>query len=220
MASESSADLFGRARSMVFTILLYSIFTGLSALSVGFWDFALYRFLTGLGVGGQFAVGVSLVAEEIPDRARPFALGWLQALSAFGNVTAALVQVGLAFLVYSGTVEASWRLMFVVGTAPAVLVVFIMHPPAASPSSGGSWPPRKPSASAWEPTAASCSATRAGRATPSSACVLASSGIIGLWAIGFFSFDLTRSIFRERLKGLAAKDENFWNDILRRPDLA
>src|SRR5262245_16988460 len=57
------ADLFGRARSMVFTILLYSIFTGLSSVSVGFWDFALYRFLTGLGVGGQFAVGVSLVAE-------------------------------------------------------------------------------------------------------------------------------------------------------------
>src|SRR5262249_31215247 len=67
------ADLIGRARSMMFTILLYSLFTGLSALSVGFWDFAFYRFLTGLGVGGQFAVGVSLVAEEMPDRARPFA---------------------------------------------------------------------------------------------------------------------------------------------------
>ena len=44
--------------AMVLTILLYSLFTGLSALSVGFWDFATYRFLTGLGVGGQFAVGV------------------------------------------------------------------------------------------------------------------------------------------------------------------
>src|SRR5207247_11040977 len=50
-------DLIGRARSMAATILLYSLFTGLSALSAGFWDFALYRFLTGLGVGGQFAVG-------------------------------------------------------------------------------------------------------------------------------------------------------------------
>src|SRR5260370_19988279 len=60
-------DLIGRAKSMVLTILLYSLFTGLSALSVGFWDFATYRFLTGLGVGGQFAVGVSLVAEEMPD---------------------------------------------------------------------------------------------------------------------------------------------------------
>src|SRR5262249_46941632 len=60
-------DLVGRARTMMLTILLYSVFTGLSALSIGFWDFALYRFLTGLGVGGEFAVGVSLVAEVMPD---------------------------------------------------------------------------------------------------------------------------------------------------------
>src|SRR2546421_1634516 len=60
-------DLIGRARSMVLTILLYSIFTGLSALSVGFCDFAFYRFLTGLGVGGQFAGGVSLVAAGMPE---------------------------------------------------------------------------------------------------------------------------------------------------------
>src|SRR5438067_7360983 len=66
-------DLIGRAKAMMLTILLYSLFTGLSALSVGFWDFSLYRFLTGLGVGGEFAVGVPLVAEVMPGRARPFA---------------------------------------------------------------------------------------------------------------------------------------------------
>ena len=63
-------DRIGRVKTMLWTILLYSLFTGLSAFSVGFWDFALYRFLTGLGVGGEFAVGVSLVAEVMPDRAR------------------------------------------------------------------------------------------------------------------------------------------------------
>src|SRR5205809_70911 len=120
-------DLLGRAKSMVFTILLYSMFTGLSALSQGFWDFALYRFLTGLGVGGQFAVGVSLVAEEMPDRARPFALGLLQALSAVGNITAAGVGIGLAVLARHGVIKESWRLMFVVGTVPALLVVLIMR---------------------------------------------------------------------------------------------
>src|ERR671936_476353 len=91
-------DLIGRAKAMMLTILLYSVFTGLSALSTGFWDFALYRFLTGLGVGGEFAVGVSLVAEIMPQRARPFALGLLQALSAVGNITAALVGIGLSYL--------------------------------------------------------------------------------------------------------------------------
>ena len=75
-------DRIGRAKTMIYTILLYSLFTGLSVFSVGVWDFSFYRFLTGLGVGGQFAVGVALVAEMLPDRARPYALGWLQASSA------------------------------------------------------------------------------------------------------------------------------------------
>jgi MFS family permease len=206
------ADLFGRARAMMFTILLYSLFTGLSAASHFFWDFALYRFLTGLGVGGQFAVGVSLVAEEIPDRVRPFALGWLQALSALGNVTAALIQVGLAFLVYSGMIESSWRVMFVVGTVPAVLVIFVMR--------------RLREPEKWRKLAAektirermgaySGELFRDRRWTRHAivGLILASSGIIGLWAIGFFSIDLTRSIFEVRLQGLGEKDKRFWNDI-------
>src|SRR5262249_5742944 len=77
-------DRIGRAKTMLLTIFLYSLFTGLSALSTSFWDFSLWRFLTGLGVGGEFAVGVSLVAEVMPDRARPHALGLLQASSAIG----------------------------------------------------------------------------------------------------------------------------------------
>ena len=63
-------DRIGRAKTMFWTILAYSVFTGLSGFSYGIWDFILYRFMTGLGVGGQFAVGVSLVAEVMPDRAR------------------------------------------------------------------------------------------------------------------------------------------------------
>ena len=84
-------DRIGRAKTMIVTILLYSVFTGLSALSVGFWDFSAYRFLTGLGVGGEFAVGVALVAEVMPDRARPYCLSVLQALSVVGNISAALI---------------------------------------------------------------------------------------------------------------------------------
>jgi MFS family permease len=72
-------DRIGRARTMIFTILLYATFTGLSVFSTSVWDFSFYRFLTGLGVGGQFSVGVAIVAETVSDRARPYALGWLQA---------------------------------------------------------------------------------------------------------------------------------------------
>src|SRR5687768_15308887 len=67
-------DRVGRAKTMVVTILMYSAFTGLSALSTSFWDFSAYRFLTGLGVGGEFAVGIALVAEVMPERARPYCL--------------------------------------------------------------------------------------------------------------------------------------------------
>lgn len=207
-------DLIGRAKSMVYTILLYSLFTGLSSLSVGFWDFALYRFLTGLGVGGQFAVGVSLVAEEMPDRARPFALGLLQALSAVGNITAALVGVVLAFMSQAGVVKESWRVMFLVGTVPALLVLIIMR--------------RLKEPERWKKLAAEKSLRERMGAYWSElfhdprwtrnaivGLLLASSGIIGLWAIGFFSIDLQRAIFRARLQaqGLSPTEVSFREDL-------
>ena len=124
----SLGDRIGRARTMVITILIYSACTGLSALSQGFVDFAFYRFLTGLGVGGEFAVGVALVAEVMPDRVRPYALGLLQALSAVGNVAAALIEMGLSTMERTGGLVGSlekWRLMFLVGAIPAFLALIV-----------------------------------------------------------------------------------------------
>lgn len=120
-------DRIGRAKTMMLTILVYSACTGLSALSQGFWDFAFYRFITGLGVGGEFAVGVSLVAEVMPDRARPYALGLLQALSAVGNVLAAVISIGFGDLESREIIPAgmAWRYMFVIGALPALLALII-----------------------------------------------------------------------------------------------
>ena len=207
-------DLIGRARTMLLTILIYSLFTGLSALSVGFWDFALYRFLTGLGVGGEFAVGVALVAEVMPDRARPFALGLLQALSAVGNITAALISIGLAFLTRAGMVTSAWRVMFVIGTVPALLAILIRR--------------RLKEPERWSATTATAS-LRARLGAYGKALfddprwarhaviglVLASAGVIGLWGIGFFSIDLQRSVFRSQLeaRGLPDNDVTFQVDL-------
>jgi MFS family permease len=205
------ADLMGRARSMVFTILLYSVFTGLSALSVGFWDFAFYRFLTGLGVGGQFAVGVSLVAEEMPDRARPFALGLLQALSAVGNITAALCGVVLAYLSRDGAIKESWRIMFWIGTGPALLVLLVMrrlHEPARWLKLAAEGSMRQRLAAYWTELFSDPRWLRHAII----GLILASSGIIGLWAIGFFSIDLQQAVFRARLEaqgGLSKDEVNF-----------
>jgi MFS family permease len=212
-------DRVGRAKTMLLTILLYSIFTGLSALSQSFWDFAFYRFMAGLGVGGEFAVGVSLVAEVMPDKARPHALGLLQALSAIGNVTAAFVSISLA------NVEGSWKYMFLVGTVPALLCVLIFRRlkeperwqalKKAAQESGG----KQKLGSLKELFGDSRWRKRA-----IIGLLLSSSGIIGLWAIVFFSFDLTRSVFRktfeaeERGKAEANKDFDFVSLILTNSD--
>ncbi len=209
-------DLIGRAKTMVLTILAYSLFTGLSAFSVGFWDFAAYRFLTGLGVGGEFAVGVSLVAEVMPEKARPFALGLLQALSAVGNILAGLIGLTMAFLgraeIISGT--SSWRYMFVVGTLPALLAVFIRG--------------RLKEPERWQAVATADSFKirvgayftelfASGRWAKNAVIglILASSGVIGLWSIGFFSIDLQRSVFRSQFEaqGMAPKDVTFYVDV-------
>src|SRR5262245_34098943 len=123
-------DRLGRVRTLALTVLLYSIFTGLSALSVSVWDFCAYRFLTGLGVGGVFAAAVALLAETMPSAARPYTLGLMQAVSAFGNCTAAGLFILLGLLELNGHLDAlkplsAWRILFLIGIAPAVLVVFI-----------------------------------------------------------------------------------------------
>ncbi len=87
-------DRIGRVKTMVLTILLYSIFTGLSYFSRTIWDFNAYRFLCSLGVGGQFAVGVALVAEVMPARSRPYALGLLQALSTVATCSRRSLEFG------------------------------------------------------------------------------------------------------------------------------
>src|SRR5262249_10277822 len=109
-------DRIGRARTMLLTILIYSLCTGLSALSIGFWDFILYRFLTGLGVGGEFAVGVALVAEVMPERARSHCLGWLQALTAVGNISAALISMILSDERLYALIEQTTRWLLGEGT--------------------------------------------------------------------------------------------------------
>lgn len=216
-------DRIGRAKTMLLTILLYSLFTGLSALSRGFWDFALYRFLTGLGVGGEFAVGVSLVAEVMPDRARPFALGFLQALSAVGNITAALISIVLGQLEESGAIGSAWRIMFVVGTLPALLAVLIRR--------------RLKEPERWQTAVregetqhrklgsyAELFRTPRWRRNAIVGVLLASSGVIGLWGIGFFSIDLNRSVFRadfqrEALaRGAGANDMAVARYALEHPD--
>src|SRR6266581_7409187 len=94
-------DRVGRVKTLMLTILLYAIFTGLSALSRSTIDFYSYRFLTGLGVGGVFAAAVTLLAESMPDRSRTLMIGLFQASSALGNCGAAGISIGFGWAVYN-----------------------------------------------------------------------------------------------------------------------
>ncbi len=194
-------DRIGRARTMLLTILTYSAFTGLSAFSWDVWSFSVFRFLTGLGVGGEFAVGVSLVAEVIPDRARPFALGWVQAMSAVGNMIAALIGMSLGKLEESGAVGSAWRTMFVIGMAPALLAVLIrrrLKEPekwkAATRAEDGLASPEAKAGSISE-----LFRDPRWRKNAIVGMILGFSGVVGLWGIGFFSFGLISAIFKQRM---------------------
>lgn len=198
-------DRIGRAKTMLVTILVYSAFTGLSALSTGFWDFSFYRFLTGLGVGGEFAVGVALVAEVMPDRARPFALGLLQALSAVGNITAAVVGISFARLEEADAIGEAWRWMFVVGTLPALLALVIrarLKEPERWQAAAGSGTESKRLGSFGE-----LFSDPVLRRNAIVGLALAFSGVVGLWGIGFFSPDLQRSVFRKSFEARGMSDE-------------
>jgi len=215
-------DRIGRAKTMVITILLYSGFTGLSAASVGFWDFAMWRFLTGLGVGGEFAVGVALVAEVMPERARTPALGWLQACSAIGNITAAFIGLSLSGLEAAGALGEwqPWRYMFLVGALPALLAVLIRRH-LKEPEK---WVQAQASGDKQLGSFRDLLGTPIWRRHAIVGLVLASSGVIGLWGIGFFSFDLVRSVFRQtfetemRADGQEKVDRDFITALAAQPN--
>ena len=111
------ADKLGRTKTLIFTIIIYALFTGLAAVSRSWWELAGYRFLTALGIGGEWAAGAALVAETWPDSKRAQAAGILQSAWAAGFLAAAVLNLMLR--------SQSWRWMFVLGVAPALVALLV-----------------------------------------------------------------------------------------------
>jgi MFS family permease len=108
------ADRFGRTRSLAATVLVYAVFTGAAAYADNIWELALFRFLAGIGVGGEWAMAGTYVAEAWPEDRRKMGAGYLQTGYYFGFFVAAALNytVGASF---------GWRAMFLCGLAPVVI---------------------------------------------------------------------------------------------------
>ncbi len=109
------ADRWGRTRTLVTTVLMYCLFTGLTALCHSPEQVAVARFVTALGIGGEWAAGAALVAETFRDSSRAAAASLLQTAAAAGPILAALANIGLA--------GKPWQWLFLVGVAPALVAV-------------------------------------------------------------------------------------------------
>lgn len=114
------SDRLGRVKVLTWTIVLFAVFTGLCALAQGYWDLLFYRTMAGLGLGGEFGIGMALVAEAWPANKRARAssyvgLGWQLGVLAAAIVTPMLLPV------------IGWRGMFAIGIFPAVVAYFIRN---------------------------------------------------------------------------------------------
>lgn len=110
-------DLMGRSRALCLTILTYAGFTGLSAISTEWWHLMIFRFLSAVGIGGEWAVGASLLSETWPKKWRP----WIAATLQSG------VNIGVLLACAAGWLlkDANPRFIFLVGILPALLVLWI-----------------------------------------------------------------------------------------------
>lgn len=122
------ADYIGRKRTMILAILVYSIMTGLSALSWNWESFAVMRFLVGLAIGSEWVTGTAMTAEFWPDNARGRGIGLFQSGFGIGFFLASLV-----WLFVGATGPGAWRTMYLIGVLPALLTLWIRRTIPESP---------------------------------------------------------------------------------------
>ena len=114
------ADRFGRTRSLAATILMYAVFTGAAAFAQNVWQLGLFRFLAGVGVGGEWAMAGTYVAEAWPEDRRKMGAGYLQTGYYFGFFVAAALN-------YTVGARFGWRAMFLCGFVPVIVAALTLR---------------------------------------------------------------------------------------------
>ena len=113
------ADRFGRTRTLAASVLVYSVFTGAAALAENVWQLGAFRLLAGIGIGGEWALAGTYVAEAWPEDRRKMGAGYLQT----GYYTGFFLAAALNFTVGA---HFGWRAMFLCGLVPVVLSLYIV----------------------------------------------------------------------------------------------
>jgi len=120
------ADRFGRVRTMMFSILCFSLFTLLAAFATGIWSLAVFRFMAGVGIGGEWSIGAALVSEDWPEERRTMGAALMHTGYYIGFFLAGIANI------FVGS-HYGWRAMFALGGVPALLIGIIrnnVHEPA------------------------------------------------------------------------------------------
>jgi MFS family permease len=187
------ADKYGRVRTLMLTILWYSVFTFLCCVSTRVWELAVFRFLAGIGIGGEWAMGGTFVAEEWPEDRRKMAAGWMHTGYYVGFFLAALANFGVGE-------RYGWRAMFALGGLPALLVSLIRYGVRESQR----WESKASKVQTWSmarPLAVLFSAEYRKRTIVNAVYVLVS--IIGLWAGSVYvPAAVTEIVNRVRMPGI------------------
>jgi SHS family lactate transporter-like MFS transporter len=131
-AAGTAADRWGRKLPLVISIVWFSLFTALSGFSTSYAMLFAFRALFGIGMGGEWAAGMPLALEHLPDRLRGAAAGILQGAWAWGYIASALAFQGIYPLLREQMTEP-WRPMFWLGAVPALLVLWIRGRVSESP---------------------------------------------------------------------------------------
>ena len=168
-------DKFGRVRTLMLTIAWYSVFTFLSAIVTSVWQLAVFRLLAGIGIGGEWAMGGTFVAESWPEDRRRAGAGYMHTGYYFGVFLAAILN----FVIGSYFGRFTWRVMFAVGGLPALLLAWVRHG-VAEPERWKQKEAMVHSWHIWRPFVALFSKTLRRRTILNSLFMLAS--ICGLWA--------------------------------------
>lgn len=140
------ADRLGRTRTLMLTMLLYSLGTAACAFAPNIWMLMLFRIVASLGIGGEWAAGASMVAEVVPEKRRVEAGALLYTSAPMGLFLATFVNYWIAGVQMKGSPEVSWRYVFLCGLIPAAVAflvrIFVKEPERWKTSASTSAPPR------------------------------------------------------------------------------